>query len=131
MKRSAASPASCHRSRRAGALVLLALVAQWLLLVASTSHHAQMAAVPGPWAQLCRSVVGIAPAGDPVSGTSEKPAGVAGCPVCAAVALVAPPPVPQYAPVADTPEAPVAPRVQVAAVTARAMLPPARAPPSV
>src|SRR5690606_36649395 len=105
MKRSAASPAPCHRSRWAGALVLMALVAQWLLLVASTSHHAQMAAAPGPWAQLCRSVVGVAPAGDPVSGASEKPGGVASCPVCAAVALSAPPPVALGVPQATAPVA--------------------------
>jgi hypothetical protein len=116
----------CARStvrRWGGALALLALLAQWLLLVASTTHHAQIAAAQSPWATVCRASVADAPA-------QESPTTQAGgCPICSAATMVA---APQAVP--DRPAAPgCAPllaRLADASAPARPhRRPPARAPP--
>lgn len=110
--------------------MLLALVAQWLALAASTAHHAQAVASGLPWAQVCRSAGSVALPGDPASDPSGAPAGASPCPVCAAAALVAPPPTTTAAWQASAPAVAAAPHIDVAVVVARALPPPARAPPS-
>lgn len=117
-------------ARRNVALVLLALGAQWLLVLASTAHHAQALTSAGSWAQVCRSPAAVALGGDPAPGRTQAPAGASICAVCAAAIVVAPPPVSAAVLPAIDAVAARTPGARAAAVVARALPPPARAPPA-
>jgi hypothetical protein len=127
MKRSLATGWRC---RWASAVVLLALVGQWSLLVASAAHHAQAAAAAGPWTQVCRAAGGVGPASGQPSLPAETHDIPSPCPVCGATALLAAP-----APAPPPPRAPADPipssEKPGAQPPARlALPPPARAPPT-
>jgi hypothetical protein len=106
--------------------VLLALLAQWMLAVASTAHHARAAAAAGPWNEVCTSAPAApAPDGSDVLGSAG------GCPVCAAAALLALPVGALQAPAVAAPEPIVVRRAGTPLRAATAPCPPARAPPTV
>ena len=128
-------PATRPARRRpwAGALVALALVAQWLLLVASTAHHAQALASGLPWAQVCSSSGSPwgPPAGDPASDPAPAGSGGPACPVCSAAATLGAPSTAPAAPAAAGCATTVAPAGTSSRPFMPALLPPARAPPTV
>lgn len=128
-------PATRTAPRRpwAGALVALALVAQWLLLVASTAHHAQALASGLPWAPVCSSSGNAwgTPAGDPASDPAPAGSGGPACPVCSAAATLGAPSAAPAAPAAAGCTTNVAPAGTASRPFTPALLPPARAPPTV
>lgn len=121
-------PSIRRRPRWGSALVLLALLGQWMLAVASTAHHAVAAAAAGPWQQVCSAKA--APAGDAPADPLAASTGATVCPVCAAAATPAPPAAEPILPVAaGKAESPVR-ALHSAHLVALALRPPARAPPS-
>jgi hypothetical protein len=132
MKRLSATHAA-HRRPWGGVLVALALVAQWLLVVASTAHHAQALASGLPWAPVCSSAGSAwgTPAGDPASDPTPAGAASSACPVCSAAATPAAPSAAPAAPAAAGCTTTVAPAGTASRPFTPALLPPARAPPSV
>jgi hypothetical protein len=115
-----------------GALVAWALVGQWLLLVASSAHHAQALASGLPWASVCSAAGSTrgAPAGDPASDPTPAGTGSAACPVCSAAATLGAPSAAPAAPAAAGCTAPSALARTISRPFTPAQLPPARAPPT-
>lgn len=107
--------------------MLLALLAQCVLVIASTAHHAAMAAAAGPWGQVCSAqAVAVGALEQGASGASRD---ASPCPVCGAAALLPLPAAASIALAAALPVAVIGQRAELPRRAAAAPCPPARAPP--